>query len=277
MKDDGSKFYYLSNTSDTVHQATLGTVWSIDPAPTSAGLLSVVDKDTQPEGLSFKPDGTKMYIIGPAADKVFQYSLSIAWDITSASFETDFIVSGQEAGPQGIAFKPDGTMMFIVGTSGDGIDSYNLGTAWDVSTAVADQFNALQANPEGLYIRADGQKLYLCLTSVIYEYDFTTPWDVSTLTLVDSINVSAQSTTMHGISFSTDGSRMFLISVTNNSIYQYNLTVSWDVTSAIYSPEVFYIALQRGSTTDIFIKPDGTKMFFTDITSDTVYQVFLGP
>ena len=38
-------------------------------------------------GITFKPDGTKMYITGIGADKILQYNLTTAFDITSAALE----------------------------------------------------------------------------------------------------------------------------------------------------------------------------------------------
>ena len=38
-------------------------------------------------GITFKPDGTKMYITGIGTDEILQYNLTTAFDITSATLE----------------------------------------------------------------------------------------------------------------------------------------------------------------------------------------------
>jgi sugar lactone lactonase YvrE len=86
-------------------------------------------------GLFFKPDGTKMYVIGTVGDDVNEYDLSTAWDITTASYLQNFSVAAQEINPTSIFFKPDGTKMYVVGSVGDDVNEYDLSTAWDVSTA----------------------------------------------------------------------------------------------------------------------------------------------
>ena len=48
-----------------------------------------------------------------------------------------FSVAGQEASPIGVTLSLDGTKMFVMGFAGDDIHLYNLGTAFDVSTAVS--------------------------------------------------------------------------------------------------------------------------------------------
>jgi hypothetical protein len=87
----------------------------------------------------FKPDGLKMYVIGTISDAVFQYDLSTAWDVSTASFTYPtteyFSVGSQETNPTGVFFKPDGLKMYVIGSFGDDVNEYDLSTAWDVSTA----------------------------------------------------------------------------------------------------------------------------------------------
>ena len=46
-----------------------------------------------------------------------------------------FSASSQTSGIQGITFKTDGTVMYILSTPDDRVYQYTLSTAWDVSTA----------------------------------------------------------------------------------------------------------------------------------------------
>ena len=69
----------------------------------------------------FKTDGTKMYIVGGGSgDAIYQYTLSTAWDITTASYDSiNISVASQDTVATDIRFKPDGTVMYISGTSSD--------------------------------------------------------------------------------------------------------------------------------------------------------------
>ncbi|MCH6574844.1 MAG: aminotransferase class V-fold PLP-dependent enzyme, partial [Bacteroidetes bacterium] len=49
------------------------------------------------------------------------------WRVSTAVFKQTFSVSGQETGPEGIFFKPDGTKMYVLGSSGDNVNEYDLG------------------------------------------------------------------------------------------------------------------------------------------------------
>jgi len=118
FKPDGTKMYMIGNSSDRVHQYSLSTAWDITTASYDAVSFSVASQDATPRGIFFKPDGTKMYVLGYSSRIVHQYSLSTAWDITTASYDNaSFSVVAQDTFPYGIFFKPDGTKMYMVGIS----------------------------------------------------------------------------------------------------------------------------------------------------------------
>jgi hypothetical protein len=105
--------------------AAVGAAWDISTASYLQN-FSVAAQETVPRDLFFKPDGTKMYIVGSSGDDVNEYDLSTAWDISTASYLQNFSVAAQETIPSGLFFKPDGTKMYIVGFSGDAVNEYDL-------------------------------------------------------------------------------------------------------------------------------------------------------
>ena len=93
--------------------------------------------------------------------------------------QTLFSVAAQETSPLGLAFSSNGAKMFVVGTSGDDVNEYTLGTAFDVSTAAfVDSFSvaAQETFPEGLAFSSDGTKMFVVGESVgaVNEYTLTT-------------------------------------------------------------------------------------------------------
>lgn len=54
-----------------------GIPWDISTATYNAVLpeFNVATQDTSPQGVFFKPDGTKMYVIGSAGDAVYEYDI----------------------------------------------------------------------------------------------------------------------------------------------------------------------------------------------------------
>jgi len=56
-------------------------------------------------------------------------TFELLWDVTTATFDgAAFSVAAQETAPNDFAFKPDGTKMYIVGSSGDDVSPYTLTT-----------------------------------------------------------------------------------------------------------------------------------------------------
>jgi hypothetical protein len=121
-------------TGDNVYEYDLSTAWDVSTA-SFLQLFSVAAQETVPQDLFFKPDGSKMYIIGSIDDDINEYNLSTAWDVSTASFLQLFSVASQDIFPTALFFKPDGTKMYVLGATGDDVNEYDLSTAWDISTA----------------------------------------------------------------------------------------------------------------------------------------------
>jgi len=247
-------------------------------------LKSVNAQVSAPYGISFKPDGTKMYIMGNTNKTVYQYDLSTPWDVSSADYETGklILVNSQDTGPVGLFFKPDGTKMYMIGYTNDNVYQYALSTPWEVQTAVYEtgkikNVAAQEANPHSLSFKSDGTKMYIVgnATDTVYQYALSTPWEVQTAVYEPGKlkSVAAQDTNPLDISFKPDGTKMYIMGVTNDSIFEYILLTPWDVSSAIYVAGKFKsVASEEGSPTAIFFKPDGTKMYMMGTNTDTVYQ-----
>jgi hypothetical protein len=137
--------------------ATGAVGWDISQAAYNAVIprFNLAAQETSPQGVFFKPDGLKMYIVGLIGDDVNEYDLSTAWDISTASYLQNFSVAAQETFPRGLFFKPDGTKMYICGSTGDDVNEYDLSTAWDISTASYLQNKCVCARnkPQGLFFK----------------------------------------------------------------------------------------------------------------------------
>ena len=125
--------------------------------------FSVSSQETQPTGLAFNSNGTKMFVIGWAGDDVNEYTLSTGFDVSTASYDSNFSVSSQESTPTDLAFNSNGTKMFVIGSSDD-VNKYTLSTGFDVSTASYDsdfKVESQESAPKGLAFNSDGTKMFV--------------------------------------------------------------------------------------------------------------------
>lgn len=183
LKPDGTKMYLLNGTIDLVFQYTLSSAWDVSSATYDNVSFSVFGQDDSSRDLFFKEDGTKLYVIGSGSDSIHQYTLTAAWDISSATYDSAQLdVSGEQLVPNDLCFKPDGTRVFIVGATKDGLFSgtahqYSLSTAWDVSSGSYDgvflDVDAQATQPSGLNVKPDGTKMYIIAglnTDQVFQY-----------------------------------------------------------------------------------------------------------
>jgi DNA-binding beta-propeller fold protein YncE len=277
----GTAMYVVGSTNDTIYQYTLGTPWEVNTSSYTNKSFSVNSQEATPNSIYFKSDGTKAYVLGQSNDAIFQYSLGTAWDITTASYENKSLYFGaQESTPTGLYFSPDGTSVYILGNGSDNVVRYPLSIAWDVSTWVASFYVGNQeTTPSGLYFKPDGTKVYVVGNTMdsIYQYSLTTPWNLTTASYDSkSFSVSVFDTTVNGIDFSSDGTKVYIVGSINDRVHVVTLATPWDISTAInpFNIKQFPVT-QEGSPTGVHIGAAGTAMYMVGSNNDTIYQYTL--
>ena len=241
--------------------------------------FSVTSQATNPAGIDFNSDGTKMYVLDSNVDDVFQYSLSTAFDVSTASYDSVSLVTSEDSQMFGLRFKPDGTKLYLGGATNDSIYQYSLSTAFDLSTASYDSVSfsvaSQAANPMNFAWKSDGTSFFLVdfSTDTVYQYNLTTAWDLSTASYASkSFSVTSQEATPRGIDFNSDGTKMFIVGDTADTVFQYSLSTAWDVSTASYDSVSFAVSSQETAPHTFRFVNSGTKLMVLGITNDTVYQ-----
>jgi len=275
---DGTKMFVVDTSGDDeVDEYTLSTAFDVSTA-SFVDSFSVSEQDTNPTDLAFSSDGAKMFVLGDDGDDVNEYTLSTAFDVSTASFVDSFPVAAQEIIPDGLAFSSDGTKMLVVGGSGEDVNEYTLSTAFDVSTAsFVDSFPvaAQDTNPTGVAFSSDGTKMFVLDfgASAVNEYTLISPFSLFP-TFVDSFSVAAQEIDPAGIAFSTDGTKMFVLDFFGEAVNEYTLSTAFDVSTASFV-DSFSVAAQETNPTDVAFSSDGTKMFVVGFSGDDINEYTL--
>jgi len=275
----GTKMYIAGGSNDRIYQYSLSTAWDVSSASYDSKSFDVSSQDTSPSGIFFNLTGTKMYMLGGNNDTVYQYSLSTAWDVSSASYDSkSFDVSSQETSPNGIFFNPTGDKMYVIGYSNDTVYQYSLSTAWDVSSASYDSksldVGSQNDEPRGIFFNSAGDKMYIAgyINDTIYQYSLSTAWDISTASYSDSFYVNFQSGQAFGVFLNPAEDKMYIHLYNNDAFYQYSLPYANDITRNIIASSVqTAIRAATGSTETVIYDTD--HFIITSATFNKASQV----
>lgn len=232
FKPNGLALYVLAD--NLVHQYDLSTSWDLNSL-SKTGTFDLQSEINDNHGISFRPDGTKMYVLGTTTNvssRVFQYTLSTPWDVSTASYDSVEFIASQGSGPGGMFFKPDGLNLFVVSnydTTNRKVVDYSLSTAWDLSTASTSNTTSLSISSyisTGLTFSSDGKVLFLVESDDIVQFTLSTAWDLSTASFYSDNDVSSRS--YLGVTIKSDDTKLYAI---NSSAEIQELVLSGGVTT----------------------------------------------
>ena len=123
FNNDGTKMYALESqvedTNDVVIEFILTTAYDISTATENQTKNIYLDGTLIATQVVFNNDGTKMFIVNHFHQKEIDYwSLTTPFDVSTATHDGAFSISGQEKRANSVAFNNDGTRMFVVGAGG---------------------------------------------------------------------------------------------------------------------------------------------------------------
>lgn len=219
LSPDGNSLYTAGQNGLT--QWSLTTTGDI-----SSGVLVAAETPTglgTAQGITMSFDGTRVYACEATTDKIFEYSLSIPFDITSLAATGGEISHGND--PQGLFLKPDGTKLYVVDSGTDKVYRYTMATPNSIATAIADQeYTVLgETFPQDIAFTYDGLTMLLSgdTGNVLREYTLTTPWDISTgVTLTRSINTTVYAAGLQGIAMDWTQNNLYVIDAIDKVITQ---------------------------------------------------------
>ena len=216
---DGSRMYVASDdATPKVIEYLLSVPFDISTAAlTSEKNLTValgasMDK---PHAIEFKPDGKVMYVIHSRSGSVGveQFNLTTAWDIETLEHDTNFSIS-DDVQIRALAFKPDGTRVYIAQRDHGKVKQFDLPTPWDISSATnkveSNDFTGEENNLRNIQFSSDGTTMYLGGNggNDINKYKLSTGWDVSTITHETSYSIGLQTEEMRGFKFTANFTKL---------------------------------------------------------------------
>ena len=240
ISSDGTKLMFLDAGSHKFYKYTLSSALDISSASWNSGHYDTITENTYPHEARFTNNGNNVHVLvagtanSPAttSDNLLQYSTSSAYSITFNGLTyVDESVYINDSIPISFRFNSDGTKVYICGISTDTVKQWSLSSAYDVTTMSYDNVSlsigSQDGSPQSIAFSSDGSRMFMVggTNNLIYQYSFTTPWDISTGSYDKSWSPT-EDNEWKGIDISADDSKIYLIGNQNKYIYQYSTYVS---------------------------------------------------
>ena len=249
FNNDGTKMFTTGSAGndDEINEWSLTTAFDVSTAshvdrlPVGTNELGIdLVWDSEPFGLTFNDDGTKLFLMGAKDDDLHEITLGTAYDLSTYDDTTVVVwdISSLDTRACGVTFNNDGTKLFIAGFQGHtiievplstaySIDSESIGTAEEYSVSANDRY------PRDIDFNSDGTKMYIISGDGkdLSEYTLDTAFDLSEgFTHKGSYDVSSEDNEPFAIEFNNDGTKMFMLGYSNSdSVHEYSLTTAFEI------------------------------------------------
>jgi hypothetical protein len=285
FKPDGTRMYLLGDAvNDITTYYMSSNPWDVANMGAYASVLSVsAYAGTTPSGICISDDGTILYVLANSGSRILQFTSTVAWSFNSGTttYTGDYKYSDIVGFPdyfEGLFFKAGGTKMYVLGYNNIGSNCYltevTLSTAWDITSYSSFITQSITTptglRPRGLAMSPSGDTVFILddVTSDVYQYALSTPWDVTTLSYIQDFTGTIIGTDKRGLTARPEGTAFYYVEQGTDRVYSYGLGNPW----SIAREDRKSVLSQDNSPTDIFFKPDGTMMYMLGSAGDDLNE-----
>ena len=228
FSEDGLTMYAATSAPPAVYEYSLTTAYDVSTATqTSSYTLSDGNMATNIESITFNEDGTVMYLITHGSpNKILFYNMTSAFDLSTATYETSVDdIYEQNTGnvPKGMDYYKKGNKEFLMVTGDDGSLFTVEVTPGSRGKSRIQASASLDYNYDSIQVKPDGRSMWATKeingVSHIFEYRLTTPFDLSSISLVNSNSLGRRVSGIH--LDKRRGRKLFLAERTTNRIHEY--------------------------------------------------------
>lgn len=243
-------YMYVSHNDGSVTQLQMTTAWDLSTI-TDTGETFTLDDDV--ESLRLNPDGTNL--LHTNSSEILEFDLGI---------KTDGKVISKESETQNI--KVTQSVEFF-----DGSTQTQAATPTDFMGDIETLVFKQSIDPDSLNLRSgsfksDGTALIAQITTDLFSFTLSTPWDISSLSSASSAFNTG--TNPLSVFVREDGTKAFF---TNSQFVKViTLPNPWTFTDAVVESAQFDHSAQGITFAEgLHFSPDGTKMFILNKTSSS--------
>ncbi len=127
-------------------------------------------------------------------------------------------------------WKPDGSIVYVTGRYSNNVAAYRLAEPWNISTGTFLFDVKLPGEfQHGLFLKPDGEKMWVFDRTSIWEFDLSMPWDITTISEGRNTWVGEFVERGHDIDFSPMGDTLFIDDRDASAVFALYLDTPWDV------------------------------------------------
>ena len=147
FKPDGTRMFITTNKDHgsgkpgvAVYQFKLTTAWdtsTLDCEKIYEVDITGSDNEDQVRTITFKPDGTRMFVGGKDQDQIREYILTTPFDLrsgVSVGSLSASLANSSDTSMRNIQLHSDGTILYVAGDGNNNMHKYTLSTPWDITT-----------------------------------------------------------------------------------------------------------------------------------------------
>lgn len=230
----------------------------------------ITDDDSQSmSGCCVSDDQSILLVCGSYADEIYVLSGSNINDYVRDY--TQAMTSAYHNALRGMHFSPDGSTLFITSTeTGNNFTSQPMSTPYDLTTLgattrinIGRQSYSPTFNSDGTFCGINNRDSSLGVPSRLFIYSLSTPYDITTILEVGSIDIG--DSVDYNAVITPDGKYIFVINRATNEFEVITLTADWS--PSISTREVF-LTLDTNSEQyqGMYCKTNGLHydVYFTD-------------
>jgi hypothetical protein len=247
--------------------------------------LDISAETTNARATYWHPDGYTFFITGRDTENVAGYTLSEAWDISTATFSSEFDLSNefgstsQLSRAHGLYFREDGEKMWVFNRTE--IWGYTLGQSWDITSAKRTYYTDLSEfvlRGHDFDFKPDGTRLFIDDrdAQAVHQAHLSTPWDITTLEWEYTLDISDLEDEVRGLEIVAGGTIMLLMDTGRKEILQYRLAEPYDLKTARYI-SAFDVSAQTSDPRGLSIHPDLHIIYVTGRDEQKIYQYTRNP
>lgn len=299
---DGTKMFVPDGgVTESIHSYDLSTAFDVDTVSWNND-FDTTSESLDREDLTFNSDGTKLYLLSGGNNRVYEYNLGTAYDLSTISYTGKSLdISSEDTYSKAIHFNGDGTKLFVAGGDTSEIYQYGVGETSDVSqfsvdvTGVGDSTtddlnegsNNLYFTEERVDDRVDGlitPGLHLSSTyndssdSLVLDADddlSNYSNDAGFITDLTTFTTDDLSEGPNNLYYTSDRVKGEFGSGGDLN-YTKEKTVGFALSNGTYTGTSFDVSGEDGSPYAVEFNNDGTKMFVVGGSNDSVYEYSLG-